>query len=57
VRRLSLTGAFAVVSVLTMALLGVALVAVFSSALRAQARSDGQLTAQSVVDTDRKSVV
>ncbi len=56
-RRLSLTGAFAVVSVLTMALLGVALVAVFSSALRAQARSDGQLTAQSVVDTGVKRLL
>jgi diguanylate cyclase len=57
VRRLSLSGAFAVVSVLTMALLAVALVAVFSSALRAQARSDGQLTAQSVVDTGVKRLL
>jgi len=57
VRRLSLTGAFAVVSVLTMALLGVALVVVFSSSLRAQARSDGQLTAQSVVDTGVKRLI
>jgi diguanylate cyclase (GGDEF)-like protein len=57
VRRLSLTGTFAVVSVLTMALLAIALVAVFSSALKAQARSDGQLTAQTVVDTGVKRLV
>ena len=56
-RRLSLSGAFAVVSVLTMALLAVALVAVFSSSMRAQARSDGQLTAQSVVDTGVKRLL
>jgi diguanylate cyclase (GGDEF)-like protein len=57
VRRLSLTGTFAVVSLTTMVLLAGALIYLFSSTLETQARDDGERVAETFVTMGVERVI